>query len=117
MIIKVLEHADTEEDEFRVVEKIEILGVDPLRITPVREKVGSLLTIQELAELASQVQPSEPLNPYEMDSYYAQDVAAWRDGALSPDSIDIPHHIGLRVVLASILQKYSASDRLLIQIG
>ncbi len=120
MIIKVLKRVDTEteeEDEFSVVDEIEIKGVDPLRITPVREKVGSPLAIQELVELVAQVQPSEPLNPDEPDSYYAQEIAAWRDGDLSPDSIDIPHHIGLQVALASVLQKYGTSDHLLIQIS
>jgi hypothetical protein len=117
MIIKVLERADAEEDEFRVVDEIEIAGVDPLRIMPVHEKVGSPLPIQELAELIAQVQPSEPLNLDELDSYYAQNIAAWRNGNLSPDSIDIPHHIGLQVALASVLQKYGTSDHLLIQIS
>jgi hypothetical protein len=121
MIIKVLERVDTEteedKDEFRVVGEIEIEGVDPFRITPVREKVGSPLTIQELTELVAQIQPSEPLNQDEPDSYYAQGIAVWRDGSLSTDSVDIPHHIGLRVALASVLERYSASDHLLIQIS
>jgi hypothetical protein len=116
MIIRVLERVDTE-DKFRVVDEIEIEGVDPLRIIPVREKVGSSLTIQELAEVVTQIQPSEPLNPDEPDSYYAQGIAVWRDGSLSSDSVDIQHHIGLRVALASVLERYGASDRLLIQIG
>jgi hypothetical protein len=117
MIIKVLERADSEEDGFRVVDEIEIKEVDPLRVTPAREKVGSSLTIQELAELVAQVQPSEPLNLDEPDSYYAQDIDVWRDGDLAPDSVDIPHHIGLQVALASVLQKYGKSDHLLIQIS
>jgi len=114
MIIKVLERVG---DEFRTVDGIEIEGVDPLRVAPVHDKVGSPLSIQELAELLAQVQPLEPLNSDELDSYYAQNISAWRDGNLSPDSIEIPHHIGLRLALASILKKYGASDHLLIQIG
>jgi hypothetical protein len=119
MIIKVLEHVDTETegDGFRIVDEIEIERVDPLRITPVREKVGSSLTIQELTEMVAQIQPVEPLNPDEPESYYAQGIAVWRDGRLASDSLDTPHHIGLRVALASVLERYGASDYLLVQIS
>ncbi len=119
MIIKVIERvgAESEEGEFRVVKEIEIKGVDPFRVVPIREKVGSPLPILEMTELLAQIQPSEPPNPDELDSYYALNVEAWRDGSLSPDSIDIPHHIGLRLALASILKKYGVSKNLLIQIS
>lgn len=117
MIIRVLERVRAEEDEFKTVDEFEIKGVDPLRVNPVHERVGSPLSIRELAELVEQVQPSEPMNLDELDSYYAQNITVWQDGNLSPDSIDMPHYIGLRVAMKSVLQKYNASDHLLIQIG
>jgi len=112
MIIRVLEHKD---EEPVVLDEIEIKEVNPMRVTPVC--VGNSLSIQELKELLGQIQPLEPSKPEEPESYYAQNVTAWRDGSLSSGLLDIPHHIGLRVVLESILQRYSTSNHLLIQIS
>lgn len=121
MIIEVLKLGDTEEDESEVIEKIEISKIDTSRIIPVNETVANLpIPIQELSDLIRQIQPIKPLKLEEPDDYYAQSISAWRDGDLSPNSnnpIDIPHHIGLRVVLTSVLQEYGTSDNLLIHIS
>ena len=112
MIIDVLEQGNT-----KVVETIEIAEIDTSRITPVNAKVADPpIPIQELSDLITQIQPVELLKPEEPDTYYAQNIEAWRDGNLSREKIDIPHHIGLRVLLTSILQKYGISNRVLIQI-
>lgn len=116
MIVKVLKRIDAGGSEFEVLDEFEIAGVDPLRVTPVHEKVGSLLSVQGLKELFEQIQPLQPPSLAEPDSYYAQNVDAWQDGDLSRSPIDIPHHVGLRVALAGILQKYNAPDYL-IEIG
>ena len=34
-------------------------------------------------------------------------VPVYNDGNLSAEELDLPHHIGLRVVLESIIRKYS----------
>jgi hypothetical protein len=117
VIIEILEQEDNEGDGSRVVDEFKIAGIDPLRIIPVHDKVGTSLTIQETKELVSQIKPRKLLRPDELDSYYAQNIPVLRNGNLSPDLVDIPHHIGLRVVLESILQKYGKSNHLLIRIS
>ena len=120
MIIEVLKPGDTEEDESEVIEKIEISKIDTSRIIPVNETVANPpIPIQELSDLIRQIQPIEPLKLEEPDAYYARNIEAWRDDNLSSDlnnAMDIPHHIGLRVVLAGVYQKYGTSDNLLIHI-
>jgi len=116
MIIRVHKRNGTEEGESATELEVEIVGIDPLRVIPIREKVGSLLSIQELTELLGQIQPLEPLKLEEPESYYAQGIAAWQDSSLSCNSIDIPHHIGLRVAVASIVEKYGMTEYL-VEIG
>lgn len=111
MKIRILRRKEGEE-EFDTIDELDIVGVDSLRVPPIHEKIGTLLTTQELEELIPQIQPLEPLNAEEPESFYAQNVQVWQDGQLFSSSIDIPHHIGLRVAITSILQKYRASDLL-----
>ena len=115
MLIEVFESANDE-----ATTEIKIDGVDPSRVLPFGEKVGTLLTKEELKALLAEVQPAEPVNMDEPDSYYAQNISVWRDGNLPPENstpIDIPHHIGLRVTLENVLQKYGTSDNLRIRIS
>lgn len=116
MKIQILRRRTEAEEEFDIIDEFDIAGIDPLRILPIHEKIGTPLTTQELAELIAQIQPLEPLNTQEPESFYAQNVQVWQDGQLSSNSIDIPHYIGLRVAITSILQKYKTPD-LLFQIG
>jgi hypothetical protein len=114
MIIRLLEHRD---EEPKVLDEIEVEGVDPLRVAPIHEQVGNLIPIRQLSEMLREIQPVETMNPEEFDSYYAQNISVWRDGDTSPVRIEIPHHMGLRIALMSILHKYGLSDQLLIQIS
>jgi len=115
MIIEVFERLDTEGGELKTLEEIEVEGLDASSIKPVRDKVGSQLSLQDLKDLSAQAQPV--YRPDEPDSYYSQNIEVWVDGNLSGDVIDIPHHIGFRVVAVSILRKYAARDNVMIQIG
>lgn len=115
MIIKVFERLDTEGSELKTLEEIEVERLDVSSIKPVRDKVGSLLSLQDLKDLSAQVQPV--YEPDEPDSYYLQNAEAWIDGNLSGDVIDIPHHIGFKAVAVSVLRKYAAQDDLVIQIS
>ncbi len=116
MKIQILRRRTEAEEGFDIIDEFDVAGVDPLRVLPVHEKIGIPLTAQELTELIIQIQPLEPLNSEEPESFYAQNILAQQDGKLSSNPIDIPHHIGLRVAIKSILQKYKASD-LLFQIS
>jgi len=115
MIIEVFESANNE-----VTIEIEIDNVDVSRVLPFREHVGERIAKEELKTLLTEVGPIEAVNPDEPESYYAQNVPVWLDGNIDPGaatSIDIPHHIRLRVVLESVLQKYGTSDALQILIS
>ena len=118
VIIEILQPGgSTEEDEPTIRRKIEIEGIEPLHITPVEMKVGSLVPMTELLNLITEIKPIEQPQQEEPDRYYAQRVPVYEDGDLSPKVLDLPHYIGLRVVLESILQKYGTSDNLQIRIS
>lgn len=115
--IEILQPGETTEDDPVIKEKIEIEGINPLRISLVNMKVGDRIAMNELSNFISKIEPIEQLQPEEPDSYYAQHVHVHEDGDLSSKKLDLPHHIGLRVVLESVLQKYGAFNDLRIQIG
>ena len=100
-----------------IKEKIEIEGIDPFRITPVNMKISDRIPLTELSNFIAEIEPIEQPQPEELDSYYAQQVPVYEDGELSPKKLDIPHHIGLRVVLESVLQKYGTFNHMQIQIS
>ena len=112
--IEIFQPGEATEDE--PIKKIEIAGIDPLRIIPVNEIVGSRIPMTELSDLIAKIEPIEQPQPEEFDSYYAQHVFVYEDGDLSPKKLDLPHHIGLRVVLESVLQKYGTFNNMQIQI-
>ena len=115
MIIEVFESPNIE-----IPIEIEIENVDVFRVLPFNDNVGERISKEELKSLLNEVLPSEDLNMNEPESYYAQAVSVWLDGNISHENvtpIDIPHHVGLRLALESILQKYSTSDSLQIRIN
>ena len=108
---------DAEEGEPTIREKIEIEEMELLYITPVDTKAGSLIPMTELLNLITEIKPIGQPQQEELDRYYAQRVPVYEDGDLSSKALDLPHHIGLRVVLESVLQKYCISDNLQIRIS
>lgn len=117
VIIEILQSGDTTEDEQTIKEKIEIEGISPSRITPVNTKVGIPIPMTELLDLITEIEAIEQPQQEELDNYYARRVPVYEDGDLSPKALELPHHIGLRVVLESILQKYGTSNNLQIRIS
>lgn len=118
MLVEVLKFGDAEEaDSLPVVKLIEIIEIDTSCVAPVNKQVDSPIAIAELTDLLLQIKPVKPLDSEELDTYQARDIEVWRDGNLFPEKIDCPHHIGLRVLLRSILQKYGTVDNLQIQIS
>ena len=117
--IEIFPQEDAEEDEPTIKKKIEIEieGIEPSRIAPVGMIVGSPIAMTELLNLITEIKPIEQPQQEELDSYYAQRVLVYDDGDLSAKTLDLPHHIGLRVVLESVLQEYGSSDNLQIQIS
>lgn len=115
--IEILEQTDAEEDEPTIKEKIEIEGIELLYITPVVMKAGSLIPMTELSNLIAEIRPVEQPQSEELDRYYAPCVSVYEDGDLSSKALELPYHIGLRVVLESVLQKYGKSENLQIRIS
>jgi hypothetical protein len=115
--IEILEQVDAEEGKTTLREAIKIEGIEPSRIAPVNLKVGIPIAMTELLNLITEIKPIEQPQQEELDSYYARRVPAYEDGDLSAKEFDLPHHIGLRVVLESVLQKYGTSDNLQIEIS
>ena len=115
--IEILEQVDVEEGEPKIREEIEIEGIELLYITPVVMKAGSLIPMTELLNLIIEIKPIEQPQPEELDRYYAPRVPVYEDGDLSSKALELPHHIGIRVVLESVLQKYGPSDNLQIRIS
>ena len=115
MTIKVLKSADNE-----AIAEIEIDSVNVFRVLPFCDKVGALLTTEELKALLAKIQPTEGLNIDELENYYAQKISVCKDDNMPAGNttpIDVPHHIALRIVLESVLQKYGTCDNLQIQIS
>jgi len=72
----------------------------------------------ELPDFINEIKPIEQPKQEELDSYYAMQVPVYNDGNLSTEDLDLPHHIGLRVVLESIVRKYgNTSEDLYIHIS
>ena len=116
--IEILQQGDTTEDESGK-ETIKIEGIDLLRIAPEDMKVGSPIPMTEIVDLITEIKPVEHPQQIESDDsyYYAQDIPIYEDRALSEKTINLPHHIGLRLVLQSLQEKYGATDNLLIRIS
>ena len=115
--IEIFQQEEAEENEPTIKEKIEIEGIEPSRIVPVGMKVSDRIPMTKLSNLITKIKPIEQPQQEELESYYAQRVPVYEDGDLSSKELDLPHHIGLRVVLESVLQKYGTSDNLQIQIS
>lgn len=116
MIIEVFESIDSNEAFI----EIKVENVEASRVLPFNNNVGERISKEKLKSLLNGVKPLENLNMDEPDSYFAQKVAVWLDddsvlGSLTP--FDIPHHIGLYVVLENILQKLDKSDGVEIRIS
>lgn len=116
MIIRILKGSTQDDADSGEEETIEVEAIDLSRTTAYEEVTKPPLTMPAVKLLAKNVGPIEPFDPGEPDSYYARNVGVtdWRDGIGPP--MDIPHYIGLRVVLESILDKYGESD-FLVKIG
>ena len=115
MIIEVFESTDSDEAFI----KIKVENVDASRVLPFNNNVGERISKEKLKSLLSEVQPSKDLNVDEPENYFARDISVWLDD-LNLDrtiSIDIPHHIGISLVLESVLEKYKIHKDLQILIG
>ena len=117
MTIEIFEPPAVADDEPTLLDKIKIMQIDSSRVAPVNVKVGSQIPMTELANLIAEIHPVDPLQQEEPDTYYAQNISVCGDGDLSPKKINIPYHIAVRVVLASFLTKYGASENRLIEIS
>ena len=115
--IEILQQGDTPEDELAIKEKIEIEEIQLSRIAPADIQDGIPISMSKLSSLISRISPLEELQLDELDSYFAQQISVYHDGNLSLQELDLPHHIGLRVVLENILQKYGTSKTLKIKIS
>ena len=116
MIIEVFESANSND----AVIEIEIKSVEVSRVLPFNENVGERISKEKLKSLLNEVRPSEDLNMDEPESYFAPNISVWLDGNLDLDQaarINIPHHIAVRLVLESVLEKYKTYDDLQILIG
>lgn len=117
MVITVYKQSNTGvegEDNIQILDEIKILQIDSLSILPVKDNVGTPLTVQDLRELVKHMELAPSL---QQDERYAHNVDTWRDGRAFPEAMDIPHHIGFRLAVNSILQKYGAIPDLLFQIS
>ena len=115
--IEVLRVTDTMDDEPMTEEKIQILEIDPLRITPADIQNGIPIPMSKLSNLISKIAPLKEPQQEDIDNYFAQQIPVYQDGNLSIQELDLPHYIGLRVVLENLLQKYGASETLKIKIS
>ena len=120
--VEILELVNSAENEptisqEKTKEEIKVDAIEPSRVSPVNLRVARRIPMNELPDLIHEIKPVEDPKPDELDSYYAQRVQIYEDGDLSWKELDLPHHIGLRVVLESVLQKYGDSENLLIQIS
>ena len=115
--IEVLRAEDITKDEPTIVEKIQISEIEPLRITPADIQNGIPISMSELPNLISEIRPLKKLLQEELDSYFAQQIPVYYDGNLSTQKLDLPHHIGLRVVLENLLQKHGSCKTLIIKIS
>ena len=115
MIIEVFESANTEP-----FIAIKIENVDVSRVFPFRDHVGIQLKKEKLKAMLDEVCPYKGVNTDELEYYYAQQIPVWLDGNITHENaipIDVPHHIGLRLVLESVLRKHDPSDLLQFLIG
>ena len=121
--IEIFQQKNTTEDEPSIEKIIKIEEIEPSLIDPVNMKVGIPIPMTELVALISQIKPieqpqqTEPEDSYPDESYYARDIPIYEDRALLKKKINLPHHIGLRLVLQSLHEKYGATDNLLIRIS
>lgn len=115
--IDILQPADTAEGEPTIKEKIEIEEIQLSRIAPADIQNGIPISMSKLSNLISEICPLDEPQQDVLDNYFAQQIPVYYDENLSPQKLDIPHHIGLRVVLESILNEYGISDNLQILIG
>ena len=113
--IEIFQLGEATEDE--PIEKIEIAGIDPLRIIPVNEILGNRIPMTELSNFITKIKPIKQSQQEELDRYYVECIPVYEDGDLSCNKLSLPHHIGLRVVLKNILQKYSTTANLEIRIS
>lgn len=117
MVITVYKQLTTsaeEGDSIQILDEIKILQIDSSIILPFKDKVGTPLTVQELKELVNHIELDPSLQE---DERYARNVDTWKDGRVFSEAMDIPHHIGFRLAVNSILQKYGAIPDLLFQIS
>ena len=115
--VEIVQSGNAQKDEPVVKETIEIEEVLPLHIIPVDMQLGSLMPITQISNLIAQIKTTEQPQQEERDRYYAQNVPVYGDGDLSLKKMELPHHIGLRVVLECVLQNYGKSDDLQIRIS
>lgn len=120
LIIKVLRVLEAEPGEVEIINTVILEEIDVFRIKPINELVGTLLTFKQVSELVSSIRPYESLsdvNAEELELYYSQDVDLIKDGSLSHVKMDIPHHIGARVAIESILQQTNSLENIRIEIA
>ena len=105
--IEILQQENMAGDEPTIKERIQIQGIQTSRITPMDIKISIPIPMTELLDLINEIKPIEGPQQEELDSYYAMRVPVYNDGNLSAEELNLPHHIGLRVVLESVIRKYN----------
>lgn len=108
MIIRIYEINSQDTD----IPNIE-LSIDNLDVSTVQHLkllVGEKLTIEQLDELCSNLQPSG--DQERDDSYFLQNASVWVNGNPIPTSIDVPHYLGIKAVLNSVITKYKSAPNI-----
>ena len=115
--IEILQQDKNIEDEPTVIDKIQISEIEPFCISPEEIQNGIPISMSEMSNLICKISPIRELQEDERDSYFAQQLPVYYDGNLPLQKLDLPHHIGLRVVLENLLQKYGTAETLKIKIS
>ncbi len=113
MLIKIM-RISTVDEALQVIEEIEINEIQTPSVDPLKDKVGTLLTLTDFSDLVSQIKPA--YSPDDADIYFAQ-LPVSVDLDSKKQSLDVPHHIGFRMVANIVLQKFADQDNLKIEIS
>ena len=115
--IEILQSGKEQEKESTVKETVQIEGIQLSRIVSMNDKVEIPIAITDLPNLIAEIEPVDQLQPEEFDSYFALDVPVREDNETSSKKLQLPHHICLRLLLESVLQKYDKCTDVQIRIS
>ena len=115
--IEILQPGETQENELLVKETIPMEGIQLYRITPMKDNVEIPIAITALPNLIAEIEPVGHLQPEESDNYFALHIPVREDSEISSKKLHLPHHICLRLLLESVLQKYDKCTDVQIRIS